>query len=91
MHKRVEIGQMVKSITGRDQGRFYLILEIDPAKGYVVLVDGAKRGIGLPKRKNINHIQTTHHIDRDFQDQLAQGHIPRDQEIRKYLQDKDVD
>lgn len=51
-----EIGQLVCSKRGRDCGQFYLILEkIDNT--FVYLVDGEKRRIENPKRKNVKHLK----------------------------------
>ena len=91
MIKRIVVGQLVKSITGRDQGRNYLILEIDQAKGYVFLVDGAKRGVSNPKRKNISHIQITNTVVQEFSEKIENRLILRDHEIKRYLKEVTVD
>lgn len=49
-------GQLVRSLAGRDKGRHYLVLqEIDHK--YVLLVDGRRRPVARPKKKNKAHLQ----------------------------------
>lgn len=91
MNDGIVVGQLVKSKTGRDRGRFFLILEIDEKKGYVTLVDGDKRGVANPKRKNISHIQVTNSVVQEFREKIAEGFSPRDQEIKRYLSELTVD
>jgi ribosomal protein L14E/L6E/L27E len=91
MNDRIVVGQLVKSKTGRDQGRHFLILEIDEKKGYVKLVDGDRRGITNPKKKNISHIQVTNSVVQEFQERIAEGLSPRDQDIKRYLSELTVD
>jgi len=49
-------GQLVRSLAGRDKGKHYLVLRELDGK-YVLLVDGHKRGIDRPKKKNKLHLQ----------------------------------
>ncbi len=49
-------GQLVRSLAGRDKGKHYLVLrELD--EKYVFLVDGRRRPIARPKKKNKAHLQ----------------------------------
>jgi len=49
-------GQLVRSLAGRDKGKHYLVLRELDGK-YVLLVDGHKRSIERPKKKNRLHLQ----------------------------------
>ena len=50
-------GQIVKSLTGRDKGRYFIVLE---AQGeFVFLADGKLRKLEHPKCKKLKHIQIT--------------------------------
>jgi len=49
-------GQLVCSLAGRDKGKHYLVLqELD--EKYVLLVDGRRRPVTRPKKKNKAHLQ----------------------------------
>ncbi|MDH7577502.1 MAG: KOW domain-containing RNA-binding protein [Bacillota bacterium] len=53
----LEVGQLVCSKRGRDRGKFFLVVEIiDDSSVY--LVDGDKRRLENPKRKNIKHLDS---------------------------------
>ncbi len=49
-------GQLVRSLAGRDKGKHYLVLQVLDEK-YVLLVDGCRRSIARPKKKNKAHLQ----------------------------------
>ena len=49
-----EIGMVVKSIAGRDAGRFYIVTEI--LNNRVCVADGKLRKIEHPKEKNPIHL-----------------------------------
>lgn len=50
-------GQIVKSLSGRDKDRYFVVLE---AKGeFVWLADGKMRKLEHPKCKKLKHIQIT--------------------------------
>lgn len=52
--KEARLGGIAQSTQGRDKGEFYVICGID---GNVLsLVDGVKRKLSSPKRKNIKHV-----------------------------------
>ncbi|MDD2496593.1 MAG: KOW domain-containing RNA-binding protein [Desulfitobacteriaceae bacterium] len=85
MDDRVVIGQLVKSKSGRDKGRYFLVLSIDPEKRIAFLVDGEKRGINNPKKKNICHIQVTNVVKKEFAQKVKEGFLPSDRDLRRYL------
>ncbi len=49
-------GQLVRSLAGRDKGKHYLVLQALDNK-YVLLVDGRRRPVDRPKKKNKAHLQ----------------------------------
>lgn len=71
-------GQLVRSIAGRDKGRYYLVLAVKDRE--VLLSDGRNRPRAHPKVKNIRHVQPTHRVAADFD--AAGGKIPADEQIR---------
>lgn len=56
--EKIEIGQIVKSISGRDSGKTFIIIDILDDK-YVLLVDGDLRRLDNPKRKKVKHLIPT--------------------------------
>jgi hypothetical protein len=55
------------------------------------LVDGEKRRVKNPKKKNICHIQVTNAVIKELAQKINEGSIPSDQDLRRYLQSVEVD
>lgn len=53
----LRVGQIVKSIAGHDQGRFYVIIAVE--KNRVAIADGKLRKLEKPKAKNTLHVSPT--------------------------------
>ncbi len=58
--ERVEAGMFARSRAGHDKGRLYLIWKTQGES--VWLIDGDKRPLAKPKKKNLRHIQIIHRI-----------------------------
>lgn len=55
-NETIPSGNVVKALTGRDSGRWFLI--VGEQKGpYLQLVDGRTRHMTNPKKKNIRHVR----------------------------------
>ncbi len=76
------LGQIVKSLTGRDKDNYYLIIGID--NNMLILADGRKRPVGFPKKKNIRHVQKCNLFAAD-QTVFEQGNSLTDEQVRAYL------
>ena len=50
-------GQIVASKAGHDEGKFFVVLELE--SGFVYLADGKERKLNNPKKKNLKHITKT--------------------------------
>lgn len=61
------VGQVVKSISGRDKGRIFLIFEIID-DDMVKIVNGKLRGVEKPKLKKINHLMVYKDVVDNFYD-----------------------
>ena len=85
------IGQLVRSKTGRDQGRYYLVCGISPKESYLLLVDGEKRTVDSPKRKNMQHVQVVDKIYSELADKIRQGRPVDNLEIRRMLKELGAD
>jgi len=79
----VRLGQIVKSIAGRDRGRVFIITKIVD-ESYVLVVDGDLRRISNPKRKKIMHLQITNTVLEELLDDLNNQKL-QDAQVRKTL------
>lgn len=52
---RWETGMLAKSLAGHDEGKTYVIYELEET--YVYLVDGENRTLAKPKKKKKKHVQ----------------------------------
>ena len=69
-------GTVVKSMAGRDQGCFQVVLACEA--GRILVADGKQRKLSNPKAKNPRHLQITEqHIDLEL--------IHSDKALRKAL------
>lgn len=55
-----ERGLVVRSLSGRDKGRFFAVLSAEETQA--VIADGNLRGLDRPKRKNLRHLAKTNTI-----------------------------
>ncbi len=85
------VGHLVRSKAGRDKGSYYLVLGPADDDRCLLLVDGRKRGINSPKRKNISHLQMTNKVSRELLKKVTAKSVLRDEDIRWYLAEFDVD
>ncbi len=53
----IEKGMIVKSVAGRDQDRFYVVLDTDGVKA--TIADGKVRPLEKPKQKKFKHLAAT--------------------------------
>ncbi|PKM80551.1 MAG: RNA-binding protein [Firmicutes bacterium HGW-Firmicutes-14] len=76
----VQTGQLVRSAAGRDKGRFYLIYDVlDEA--FVRVIDGDKKGLSNPKRKNRKHLEFLPQKAENVAKSLQRGESVRDEEV----------
>ncbi|GIP55778.1 KOW domain-containing RNA-binding protein [Paenibacillus vini] len=55
-HPEPQVGQIVKTLRGRDAGTVYVIIGIVDER-FVLIADGDKRKFDQPKRKNLQHLE----------------------------------
>lgn len=81
----VQLGQVVRSIAGRDAGRWYVVLQrLDDT--YVLVSDGEKRSVVNPKKKNIRHLALDAEVAKELQACLEKGEAVSDEQIRAALE-----
>lgn len=74
--------QIVRSLAGHDAGGLFLVLET--GEGCVYVVDGKRRRVEQPKRKNVRHVAplgVTHPI----METIRAGEPVRNRQIREAL------
>lgn len=80
----VEIGRVVISRSGRDQGRMFLIVGI-LEEPYVLIADGALRRLKKPKKKKLRHLALQPDVLEGIGEKLKQGSKVFDAELRSAL------
>lgn len=79
----LSLGQLVRSKQGRDQGEFYLVYAVEG--DFIWLVDGRKRTVEKPKKKNRRHLQHINKVAADLADMLINGQPATNEDIRKAM------
>lgn len=55
MSKQIVIGDVVKSLSGRDKDGFFLV--VDVKDGFAYIVNGKERKVDGLKKKNLKHLE----------------------------------
>lgn len=76
------VGQSVRSIAGRDNGREYVV--VGTGGNYVYVADGAIRKLENPKKKKLRHIQGSYNVSEEIAERLAEGTL-ENYMIRRFL------
>ena len=84
MNDTPQSGMVVKSVSGRDMKRYFLVVGMETDE-YVLISDGDLRRIEKPKRKKIKHLAATPDISKELQDKLQKGERITNSEIRDVL------
>lgn len=80
----LDIGQIVKSKTGRDQGRYFIVFaKID--KEYVLIVDGSLRRIDNPKKKKIKHLAKVNVVSNEIREAILNNEKINNAFVRREL------
>ena len=78
--KEAAVGRLVKSVSGRDSGRYFIIKEIVDGD-YVYITDGMLRKIAKPKRKKLKHLELKPVIFEAIALKFTEGTKVFDQEV----------
>ena len=81
---QLELGQLAKSIAGRDKGRFMVIIDIID-ENYVYVVDGDLRRVENPKKKKIKHLQMLNKRADLIAEKLAKKRKINNEDIKEAL------
>ena len=80
---RIEKSDVVIPLNGRDEGKYFLVIEADAE--YSLLADGKGRKVDKPKRKKNKHIKPDGKINEIIAKKLDAGQKLTNNEIRKAL------
>ncbi|MDR0696412.1 MAG: RNA-binding protein [Christensenellaceae bacterium] len=84
MPDSLEIGAVVFSKSGRDAGRYYIIVEIIDDQ-FVKIVDGNLRRLDKPKLKKLKHLKLTNDCIKKIGDKIRAKKRIFDAEINSAL------
>lgn len=80
----IKPGQVVRSLAGRDKGRFFIVMGIlDPH--HVAICDGDLRKTMVPKKKKIKHLAKTNTVDQALSQKLLHGDKVSNADLRAVL------
>lgn len=82
-------GWIVEAQAGRDQGKLFYVIGIEPETKRLLLADGKGRRVGHPKAKKQGHVRCLSDHQREFShpvtQKLQRGETVSDRELRRAL------
>ena len=80
----IEVGSVVVSKAGRDQGRLFVVVsEVD--SDFVMVSNGALRGMEHLKKKRRKHLKPTGQVIAELRDRLENNQRVENHEVRSWL------
>ena len=84
----VELGSIVISKAGRDQGRRFLVVgEVDD--DFVMIANGELRKMDRQKKKRRKHLKPTGTVVQALRERLSAGEPVQDHELRAWLSEEE--
>lgn len=83
------LGKVVHSKSGRDKGKYFIVIGIIDAE-YVYISDGDLRKIEKPKKKKIKHLGFTNLMADEIREAILSDGRISNSKIRKFLQVEDI-
>lgn len=84
----IELGSVVVSKAGRDEGRMFLVVEsLDDE--YVLIADGETHKMIRPKKKKRKHLKQVFEPELEIVERLKAVPAIEDHEVRKWLSHKE--
>ena len=77
---RFEKAQIVRSLRGHDSGTLYCVLDAEGDR--LLLVDGKRRRVSRPKRKNGVHVALVDGVEHPILEKVRSGQSVGDRELR---------
>ena len=82
------VGRVVKSKSGHDKGKFYLIVAVVDDK-HVAVANGVSRKLNAPKKKNLRHLEVAKMTFPELSRLLASEQVSANLAVREYLEKLD--
>lgn len=79
------VGQVVRSMAGRDKGEFMVVMSIID-ENYVFVSNGKLRKVSNPKKKKIKHLSKTNHIATVICDKIKNKEKITNADVRKIIE-----
>lgn len=83
------LGKVVHSKSGRDKGKYFIIISIIDAE-YVYISDGDLRKIEKPKKKKLKHLGFTNLMADEIREAILSDGRISNSKIRKFLKVEDI-
>ena len=80
----IEIGSVVTSLAGRDEGRSFIVAKLID-EDFVEVADGGLRGMDRLKKKRRKHLKPSGRIVEEFVERSRKGALIENHEVRKWL------
>lgn len=84
----IKIGSVVVSKAGRDQGRYFLVIEEVDAD-FVMIANGDLRKMERLKKKRRKHLKATGAVVQALRERLLAGQPVMDHELRSWLSEEE--
>ena len=84
----IEVGSVVVSKAGRDQGRWFLVIEEVDAD-FVMVANGRLRKMDRLKKKRRKHLKPTGRVVQALRERLQAGKPVEDHELRSWLSEEE--
>ena len=84
----IEVGSVVVSKAGRDQGRWFLVIEEVDAD-FVMIANGDLRKMDRLKKKRRKHLKPTGTVVPALRERLLAGEPVKDHELRSWLSEEE--
>lgn len=82
--EEIRVGQLVRSAAGRDEGKLYLIYDVLD-KAFVRVIDGEKKKLTNPKKKNVKHLGFFPEVADSIEDKLNRGEKVTEEEVAESI------
>lgn len=80
---KYEVGMLVRSKSGHDKGKLYVISQVE--KDYIYIVDGTYRTLEKPKKKRKMHVQVINQIPQIILTKIKAGAAINNEDIKRVI------
>lgn len=87
--RELKPGQIVRSLAGRDKGRYFVVLEVR-GDNYALVADGDLRRVEKAKKKNLKHLEFHCYVDQVLYGKLSKGNNVTNRELQRALEEAGV-